>query len=116
MMTGKGGEEEDCVDMLGWRQVTPRWSEDPLRRQEVEDDGGDGTHDVSRRVRGELISVRNNKQLILGPEWFMSEVGTSSPNNSDKQHRPVDIVNNNNNICPIYTPRICGIRWKLISI
>ena len=35
----------------------------------VEDDGRDGTLDGRRGERGGLISVRNNKRLILGPEW-----------------------------------------------
>ena len=40
------------------------------------------------------ISVRNNKQRSLGPEWSMSEVGTPPPHNPDKPHRLVDSINN----------------------
>ena len=72
--------------MLGRRRVTPMWADDPVRRQEGEDDGVDGTPDGRRRGRGGLISVCNNKQRILDPEWSMSEVGTPPPHNSEKPH------------------------------
>ena len=82
--------------MLGRRRVTPGWADDPVRRQEGEDDGGDRTLTGRRRGRGGLISVHNNKRRILGPEWSMSEVGTPPPHNSDKPHGLVDSINNNN--------------------
>ena len=43
------------------------------------------------------ISVCNNKQQNLGPEWSMSKVGTSPPHNLDKPHGLVSSINNNNN-------------------
>ena len=67
--------------MMGRRRVTPRWVDDTVRWQEGEDDGGDGTSEGRRRGRGGLISVRNNKRRILGPEWSMSKVGTPPPHN-----------------------------------
>ena len=32
---------------------------------------------------GQIIKVCNNKRLILGPEWSMSEVGTPPSHNSE---------------------------------
>ena len=32
--TEKGREEYGSIGMLGWRQVTPRWSYDPVWRQD----------------------------------------------------------------------------------
>ena len=40
-----------------------------MKRQEGEDDRGDGTSDSRKRGWGRLISVRNNNRQILGPEW-----------------------------------------------
>ena len=76
--------------------MTPRWVDDPVRRQEGEDDRAEGTSDGRRRGWGGLISVRNNKRQILGPEWSMSEVGTPPPHNSEKPHGLVESINNNN--------------------
>ena len=49
----------------------------------AEGEGGAGT-----------ISIRNNKQRSLGPEWSMSEFGTPPPNNLDKPHGLVASINN----------------------
>ena len=83
--------------MLRRIQVTPRCADDPVRRQEGEDDRGDRTLDVSRRGLGGFIGVRNNKRQILVMEWSMSKVGTPPPHNSDKPHILMDSINNNNN-------------------
>ena len=48
----------------------------------VEDDREYGKYDVRRGGRSGLISVRNNKRRILGPEWSMYEVGNPSPHDS----------------------------------
>ena len=42
------------------------------------------------------MSIRNNKQHILGPEWSMYEVGTPPPHNSEKPHGLVASINYNN--------------------
>ena len=68
-----------------------------MRRKEGEDDRGDGESDSRRGGWGRLISVRNNKRRIIGPEWSMSEVGTPPPHNLEKTHGMVDSTNNNNN-------------------
>ena len=68
-MTGEGGG--GYLGILVRIQVTPRWADDPVQRQEGEDDRGEGTSDGRRRGWGGLFSVRNNKQGILGPEWAM---------------------------------------------
>ena len=86
------------LGMLVHIQVIPRWEDDPVQKQEVEDNEGDGTSDVRRRVWGGIISVRKNKRRILGTEWSMYEVGTPPPNSLDKPHGQVDSINNNNNI------------------
>ena len=62
----------------------------------VEDDREYGKYDVRRGGRSGLISVRNNKRRILGPEWSMSGVGTTPPHNSEKPHGLVYSTNNNN--------------------
>ena len=76
--------------------MIPRWADNPVRRQEEEDNGGDRTFDGRRRGRGGLIIVRKNKQRILRPEWSMSEVGTPPPHNAEKPHGLMDSINNNN--------------------
>ena len=63
----------------------------------VEGDREDGAWDRRRGVWGGLISVCNNKQRILGPEWSMYEVGTPPPHNLEKPHGLVESINNNNN-------------------
>ena len=42
---------------------------------------------------GQIIKVRNNKQLILGPEWSMSEVGNPPSHNPYKPHGLVASIN-----------------------
>ena len=95
VMTARGGRGQSYLGVLVRIQVTPRWADDHVRNQEGEEDGGDRTSDDKRRGSGGLISVRNNKRRILGPEWSMSEVGTPSTHNSNKPHGLVDSINNN---------------------
>ena len=82
--------------MLGRRQVTPGWEGYPVRLQ-------DGRQWLGRRGRsgmppridirqgglGSISKLCNNKRRSLGPEWSMSEVGTSPSHNMDKTHRLV---------------------------
>ena len=63
----------------------------------AEEEGGEGTQDGRMGGRGGLISVRNNKRHILGPEWSIYKVGTPPPHYSDKHHGLVDSINNTNN-------------------
>ena len=88
------GRGHSYLGIMGRRRVTPRWADDPAQRQEGEDNEGNGKLEVSRRGRGRLVRVHNNKQRILGPEWSMSEVETPPPNNSDKPHGLVESINN----------------------
>ena len=38
----RGGRGRSYLGMLGRRRVTPGWADDPVRRQDGEDDRGDG--------------------------------------------------------------------------
>ena len=82
----------------GQIRVTTGWADDLVRRQDGENDRGDGKQDGRRRGRGGLIFVHINKRRILGPEWSMSKVGTPPPHNLDKPPRLVESINNNNNV------------------
>ena len=88
--------------MLGRRQGTPRWADDPVvvvavagQRKlwgvELRAEGGEGGV-VS------ISKLHSNKRRILGLEWSMSEVETPPPHNLDKPHGLVASINNNNNI------------------
>ena len=69
--------------------------------------------DGRRRGQGGLISVGNNKQQILDPEWSMFKVGTPPPNNSDKPHGLVDSINNNSNNNPLLVKNIFVFRLRV---
>ena len=44
---------------------------------------------------GFIFNLRNNKRQSLGPEWSLSEAGTSPPHDSDTPH---GLVNSNTHI------------------
>ena len=90
-----GDEGGGYIGMLGRIRGTPRLADDPVQRQEGEEERGDRTSDIRRRGWGGLITEHNNKRKILGMEWSMSEVGTPPPHNSDKPHGMVESINNN---------------------
>ena len=84
--------------MLGWRQVTPGWVDDPLQRQDKIIRFG--RQDIGSQEGGGgagPISIRTNKLRSLGLEWSMSEVGTPPPHNSYKPRGLGASIHNNNN-------------------
>ena len=86
-----------------------------MNGKEVRNRGNRTIQKTGEEKGGAGASLKSNiKQHILGMEGEMSEVGIPPPHDLDNPHALVDSINNN--ICPIYTPRRCGIRRKSIGI